>query len=157
MTSPAPASPSDVADRYWRLHAEHDTASIPGQSGTTPTQYTVPGAVQVDVYSVSFTYTASAAAGTRTVRLEFVDDAGNVFAPVAAAFTIIATNAATFTFGVGVQQYGANSAAYIGAGIPPVRLVDGMGFRVRCANADSGDTITNMILNGVWHRVDDTA
>jgi FtsP/CotA-like multicopper oxidase with cupredoxin domain len=142
-----------AANRQWELHSEYVCASIPSQAGTTPSQYTVAGAVQVDVLAVSFTYTASAAAGTRTVRLEFVNDAGQVFAPTAAAFTIIATNVAAYTFGVGVQQAGANSAANISAGIPPIRLTDGMGFQVRCTNSDSADTITNIHLYGVWHRV----
>lgn len=144
---------TDVLERFWELHGEHEVAMIGATSGTTPAAYTVPGSVQVDVLSVSFLYTASSDAGTRTVRLEFLDGAGNVFAAAASPFTMVASDATTFTFGVGMQQFGANSAKYIGTGIPPIRLCDGYGFRVRCVNSAAADTIGPTFLNGRWHRV----
>ncbi len=71
-------------------------------------------------------YTASGNAATRIPFFEVLDWSGAIVCMVQTPYTLIATNVSQVSFGVGVQQFGANSAAAMGAGIPPLRLGDGM-------------------------------
>ncbi len=126
----------------WRLHYSHEPIALANPAAGQPLTYVVPGAVEVEVLAVSFTFTAAAAVANRVPFVRFLDTSGVAVADVAAPFLLVATNVARVTFGVGVQQFGANSAVRIGAGIPALRLGDGMRVQLGATAIAAADTIT---------------
>lgn len=127
---------------FWRLHGSHQVVPIPSPAAGSGATYTVPGAVQQDVISVSFLYTASANAATRIPFISFLDQAGVTFCKVNTAFTITANTVSQVTFGCDVDQFGANNSASMGSSIPGFRLVDGLRFQVSADAINVTDTIT---------------
>lgn len=130
------------ASEYWRLHGSHEPITLPSPVAGSGLTHTVPGTVMEQVLSVSFVYSCSGAAGTRVPRIDFLDYGGVPFASVQTPFTLIATNVCRVTFGVGVQQFGAASAAEIGAGIPAMCLGDGLSWTLTATGILAADTIT---------------
>jgi hypothetical protein len=126
----------------WFLHGSAEVIGVPSAAAGQPLTYTVPGAVEVAVLSVSFTFTAGAAVANRVPFVRFLDQSGVAFCDVGVPFVLVATNAARVTFGVGVQQFGANSAARMGAGIPSMRLADGLQVQLGATGIQAADTIT---------------
>lgn len=127
---------------YYTLHAEHLPVSIPTPAVGAAATMTVPGSVQWEVLSISWTYTASSNAATRIPFLAFLDTAGASVGSFGSPFTVVATNVAQVSFGVGATQFGANSSARMGGGIPAMRLGDGMRVQLSATLIDSADTIT---------------
>jgi hypothetical protein len=134
------------ASDEWRLHYSHEPVALAAPPAGQALTYTVPGAVEQEVLAVSFTYTASAAPANRVPFVQFLDQGGGIVCEVATPFLLVATNVARVTFGVGMQQFGANSAARLGAGIPPLRLGDGMRVRLSATAIAAADTITGARL-----------
>jgi hypothetical protein len=128
--------------RAFELHGSHEPLVLPSPAAGAALTYTIPGSVEQMVLSVSFTLTCAAGGGVRTPHVDFLDYSGQPFASVGAPFTVAATFASRLTFGVGVQQFGAANAARIGAGIPPLRLGDGLQVRLTADGLAAGDTIT---------------
>jgi hypothetical protein len=128
------------------LHSTQSPLGLPSLAAGAPLTYTIPGAVEQLVISASFTYTASGAAGNRTPFIRFLDQSGSAFCEVATPFLLIATNVCRVTFGVGIVQFGANSAARIGAGIPAMRLGDGLRVQLGATAQLAADTITGARL-----------
>lgn len=127
---------------YWRLHDSHEPARLSSPAVGQPLVYTVPGSVEQELLAVSFTYTCSAGVANRVPTIRFLDAGGRAFCEVGTPFLLVATNVAQVTFGVGLQQFGANSAARLGAAIPPMRLGDGLGFELTATAIQAADTIT---------------
>ncbi len=126
----------------WLLHHAAEPVALPTPAAGAALTYTVPGAVQMLVASVCFTYTASAAVATRYPYVEFLDQTGT---PVAVSQVVngqAATVASIISFGVNVPAFGALSAARQGAGIPPILLSDGLRVRLSAVNIQAADTIT---------------
>lgn len=132
--------------REWLLHYSHEPVALPDPAAGAALTVTVPGAVEWQVLAASFTYTASGAAANRIPFIRFIDQTGVAVADVGAPFLLVATNVSRITFGVGVQQFGANSAVRIGAGIPALRLGDGMQVQLGATAIAAGDTITDARL-----------
>jgi hypothetical protein len=137
----------DLADaEQYEMHGSHEVVVVGPPAAGPAAVYTVPGAVQVEILAVSFLYTASANAATRTPLIQFLDQTGVAFCEVGAPFTITANTASQVTFGVGIVQFGANNAARMGAGIPRLRLEDGLQMSVTANLINVTDTITNVRL-----------
>lgn len=98
------------------------------------------------VEAVSFTLVSDANAASRIVVFQFHDGSGTSYAPVAAPFVQTASHTSRYTFAVGIQQFGANDAANIGAGIPPVRLDVGYGITVTIAAKQATDQVSAVAL-----------
>jgi hypothetical protein len=130
------------ASEEWRLHYSHEPISMGSPPAGQPLTRAVPGAIEWEIQSISFTYTASAGVANRIPFVQFLDTGGGIVCEVATPFLLVANNAARVTFGVGVQQFGANSAVRIGAGIPLLRLGDGMRVRLGATAQQAADTIT---------------
>lgn len=130
------------ARESWWLHGSREPRSFGNPAAGTGLTYKVPGAVEQELLSISFVYAAAAGGGVRTPFIRFLDWQGVAFCDVAAPFTIAATFTSRVTFAVGINQFGANNAASIGAPIPPMRLGDGLSFIVQALAIQAGDTIT---------------
>lgn len=127
---------------YWTLHGEHEPISLGSPATGAALTYTVPGSVQMEVLSVSFTFTAGAGVADRYPLVQFLDTAGVAVAEVGTPYKLVATNPSRVTFGVGIVQFGADSAVRMGAGIPCLRIGDGMRVRLTATALDATDAIT---------------
>jgi hypothetical protein len=127
---------------YQTLHGSHKAVTLPSPAAGAALTYTVPGSVQWEILSLSFTYTASGNAASRVPFVRFLDQSGTAFCDVATPYKLVASDVSRVTFGVGVVQFGADSAARIGAGIPAMRLEDGLRVQVSATLIDGSDTIT---------------
>jgi hypothetical protein len=65
---------------------------------------------------------------------------------VAAPFTVTANITSRLNFGIGIQQFGANAAAQIGAGLPAFKLNAGLAIRVAVTAIQAGDQISGASL-----------
>lgn len=130
------------AQESWRLHYSHEPVSLGNPAAGQALTRAVPGAVEWEIQSVSFTFTAAAAVANRIPFLQVLDTGGVAVCEVATPFLLVATNVARVTFGVGIQQFGANSAIRLGAGIPALRLGDGMRIVLGATAMQGADTIT---------------
>jgi hypothetical protein len=127
---------------YWQLHGSHEAVGLSSPSAGQPLVHVVPGTVEQALLAVSFTFTAAAAVANRVPFIEFFDQSGTAFASIATPFLLVATNVARVTFAVDCNQFGANSAARIGAPIPELRLGDGLAWQVGATAMAGADTIT---------------
>ncbi len=134
-------------ERYHWSEAEHEVRAIPTPAVATGFTYTVPGTVLERVMSLSFVLVADANAANRICRVEYLAANGDVFASVAAPFTVTAAITSRLTFGVGLQQFGANAAAQIGGPLLPIKLRSGLSVRVAVLNVQVGDQISVAYLS----------
>lgn len=132
----------EQAERAWSLHGRNEVVRLDSPVAGAALTYTVPGAVEIEILSVSFTYTASANAATRIPFVQFLDQSGNTFCDVGSPYTLTANQVSRVTFGVGVQQFGANGSARMGAGIPAMILEDGLQVSLSATAINVTDTIT---------------
>jgi len=116
--------------------------SLPSPAAGAALTVTVPGAVQWEVVSFSFLFTASANAATRIPFISFLDQSGTTFCKINTAYTVTATIAPQVTFAQEVSSFGANNSASMGNTLPRIRLVDGLQVQVSAAAIDVADTIT---------------
>lgn len=142
-----------VQPSYWRLHGSHRVVALPSPAAGAALTVTVPGAVQWEVVSFSFLFTASANAATRIPFISFLDQSGTTFCKINTTATLIATNASQVTFAQEVGSFGANSAVSIGSTLPKIRLVDGLQVSVSATAIDASDTITAARLYVVQYDV----
>ena len=61
---------------YWTLHAAYEPILLGQPAAGSALTYTVPGTIEIEVLSASFTYTASANVATRIPFLAFLDQSG---------------------------------------------------------------------------------
>ncbi len=126
----------------WDFHGKDEPQALGSPAAGAALTVTVPGSVEWEVLAASFLFTASANAANRIPAIQFLDWSNTIFCEVKVPYKLIATNAAQVTFGVGIVQFGADSAASMGAGIPPMRIGDGLRVRLTAAAIDTADTIT---------------
>jgi hypothetical protein len=124
----------------------HEPITIGAPAVATGFTHVVPGATRQRIVSVSFVLAADANAANRIPRVEFLNAAGAVFFAVAAPFTVTANVTSRLNFGIGIQQFGANAAAQIGAGLPAFKLNAGLAVRVAVAAIQAGDQISGASL-----------
>ena len=129
-------------ETWSELHWEYEPVSLPTPAAGSALTYTAPTATEQLVICVSFLFTTSNAVATRVPYMAFLDQSGTSIAEIATPYTFTASNAGQVTFGLDVQQFGANNGARIGCAIPPVVLADGMQFKLTAALIDTADTIT---------------
>lgn len=105
--------------------------------------YKISIAELVIVRSVAFTLVNAAAVAARLVSLDFLDGTGVVLARASSGFTTATGITTVFTFAAGINVYGANDAAAIGAPIPELVLVAGQSIRVNIGAVNAADQISN--------------
>jgi hypothetical protein len=135
-----------VEPSYWRLHGSHVVIAAGSPAAGAAFTYTVPGAVQQDLRSISFLFTASGNVATRIPFVSFLDQSGTTFCKVNTAYTITASHTVQVTFGPDVDQFGANNSASMGSSTPEIRLLDGLQVQVSADAIDVADTITAVRL-----------
>ncbi len=126
----------------WELHGEHVVIALGSPAAGAALTATVPGAVEWEILAATFLYTGSSNAATRVPTINFLDWAGTIFCQAQTPYTLTASHTAQVTFGVGIEQFGANNATSLGAGIPPMRIGDGLRVQLTAALIDTADTIT---------------
>jgi hypothetical protein len=127
---------------YWYWHGSNEPGRGQSPAAGAPFTHLVPGTVDQELVSVSFTYTASAGAANRVPLIRFLDQGGEAFCEVGVPFNITATNHSRVTFAETINEFGANNSARMGAGFPCMRLGDGLRFQVTADAIQAGDTIT---------------
>lgn len=127
---------------YWTLHGEHRFVTVPSPAAGAALTLTVPGSVEWEILALSFTYTADANAANRLPSLAVLDQSGSGIGPICTPYKLVASDVSRITFGVGIVQFGADSAAQIGCGMPPLRIQDGLRIRVTATGIQAADTIT---------------
>ena len=113
------------------------TAEVAGQ---------LPGAVQWDLVSVSFSYVASGNAATRIPFVSFFDQSATTFCKINTAVSITASHTVQVTFAQEIGAFGAANAASMGNTLPDIRLLDGLQVQVSADAIDVADTITAVRL-----------
>jgi hypothetical protein len=133
-------------ERPYDADYSHEPITIGSPPVATGFTHTVPGASRQRIVTVSFVLVADANAANRIARVEYLNAAGAVFFAVAAPFTVTANITSRLNFGVGIQQFGANAAAQIGASLPPLELNAGLAVRVAVTAIQVGDQISGASL-----------
>src|SRR5215208_1385937 len=105
-----------------------------------------PGSVVVVSLRKKFVLVTDGNAANRIVRVEYLNASGDVFAAVAAPALQVASITTRYTFGVGLQTFGAASAAFMGGPLPDFVLMDGLALRVVIAAVQAGDQISGASL-----------
>jgi hypothetical protein len=141
-----PEGQSSGGVRHYDDWAQHEPVTVGAPAVATGFTHRVPGATVQRIRSVSFVLVADANAANRIARVEYLDAAGAVFAAVAAPFTVTANITSRLTFGIGIQQFGANAAAQIGGPLPDLLLQAGLAVRVAVAAIQAGDQISGASL-----------
>lgn len=101
----------------------------------------VPGAVEWTLLGLSFDLVNAVAAANRQPFLSIEDTEGRPFFQSAPPFHTTSGVTSRISYGVGIQQFGANDAAKIGASIPPIRLYAGLVIVAAVDNMNAGDRI----------------
>lgn len=134
-----------IAEREWQ-HPRSVVQSVAnpavGLGFTIPTS----GAGEQIVQSLSFVLVSNGNAANRIPRVEFLDSNATVVAAIASPFLQTASHTIRYTFAVGIQQFGANDAAFIGAALPPFKLDVSMSVRVAIAAVDAADQVSAVSL-----------
>lgn len=96
--------------------------------------------------AVSFLLTAVGGATARNGRVSIEDQAGGILGQAVAAFTVAAGNASQLTFGVGLDDSGANNLGSIVAPLPDVQLAQGFKVVVDVIAGLAADTVGTVRL-----------
>jgi hypothetical protein len=134
-----------------------EPVTIASPAVATGFTHTFPKSEVTRVVSVSFVLVADGNAANRICRVEYLKTEGIVFFAVAAPFTVTAGVTSRLNFGIGVQQFGANAAAQIGAALPDFELQGGCSVRVAVTAVQAGDQISaaSLFVDQWPVRVDD--
>lgn len=92
--------------------------------------------------TLCFQVVTSSAVANRIVYLDLIDGAGNRIIRSSAGFTQTASLTTVYSFGTHLGAYGANAAASIGCGLPPVWLHPGAKFTIGVTAIDTGDQVS---------------
>jgi hypothetical protein len=133
-------------ERPYDADYSHEVVTIGSPAVATGFTHVVPGASRQRIVGVSFVLVADANAANRIARVEYLNAAGAVMFAVAAPFTVTANITSRLNFGIGIQQFGANAAAQIGAGLPAFKLNAGLAIRVAVTAIQAGDQISGASL-----------
>lgn len=129
---------------YRQLHGSHVPyrGAAPGAGNLF--EWTVPGSVEAEVLAVSFQLVTSNHVSDRFPAIRFLDWGGEAFCEVALPFATQASHAVQVTFGVGIVQFGALNSTHAGAGIPAMRLGDGLSFQLDAPALQAGDALSQI-------------
>lgn len=120
--------------------------TVPTPAAGAGFSFTDPGTMESIVSACSFRLVTDANVADRIVVFSFTDGSGTAIFPVAAPFTQAASKTTDYTFAVGIQQFGANDAANIGVGIPPLKLRSGLGVKVTIVAVQATDQVSAIRL-----------
>jgi len=128
------------------VHPQYQVVPLDAPAAGQGFTFPIGGAVEVEVLSAAFTFTAAAAVANRRPFIEFVDTFGNTFYRAAPSVTIAATFATVVSFGVGTNEYGTASGPSMGVPIPALRLYNGLAVIGGADAIQGADTFTNIVL-----------
>ena len=94
------------------------------------------------VRAVSFQLVTSATVANRIVYLDMLDGDGKRLGRFSSGYTQTASLTSVYTFGVGMNVYGANAAASIGAPLPDLWLRKGCELSIGVTAIDTTDQLS---------------
>ncbi len=112
----------------------------------------MPGTSDTIVQAIKFRLVTDSQAANRICVVNYLDADGVAFALIAAPFTQAASLTTDYTFAVGINEFGANDAANIGAGLPPFKLDVSHSIAVTIVAKQTGDQVSAIRLAlQQWH------
>lgn len=131
-------------DAYGEVSTSVVTRPSPAAGGGFT--YAPPEAVRFKVAAVSFQLVTAVAVATRLVSLDLLDGASNIIGRFSAGFTQSASKTSVYTFAAGINEYGANDAAAIGAPLPDLWLPDGSSIAVNVGAVQAADQVSAVVV-----------
>lgn len=119
---------------------------VTGAAGNVAVTYKPATGYIERLVALSFLFTAVGGATARNPRVSIEDAAGAIFGQSVAAFTVAAGSASQLTFGVGLNDAGANNLGSIVAPLPDVQLAQGFIVVVDVINGLAADTVGTVLL-----------
>jgi hypothetical protein len=109
-----------------------------------------PGQYVSLLVSLTFTFVTDANVANRSVRLEWDDGNGLIFAGEGTGGVVLASTTARFRANIdrGSADWDLNSFAYLG--LPLIFLQPGQLFRISLTNAQAADQLSAIVMN--WER-----
>jgi hypothetical protein len=135
----------EIGAQGWE-HPGVGLLTVPDPAANAGFTQGMPGTEDTMVVACSFRLVTDSNVANRIVVFQFLDSNGTAIFPVAAPFTQAASKTTDYTFAVGIQQFGANDAANIGAGIPPLKLYVGLSVAVTITAKQAGDQVSRIRL-----------
>lgn len=141
---------TEIGDLGW-LQPESSIIARSNGVGNVAITYPVPGTVTEQILSVSFKIVVAGTDGARFPTLSYLDPDGTAFAAVAAPFSVGNAITSRYLFAMGINQFGANDAANIGAALPPFKLGVGSSLSLGVTAGTAGDAISEVrIVVAQW-------
>ena len=98
------------------------------------------------IRTVCFQVVTSSAVASRIVYLDVIDGGGSRLGRFSSGFTQTASLTTIYTFGLGMNVYGADAAASLGAPLAPLWLELGGRVTVGITAVDSSDQVSDVIV-----------
>lgn len=118
--------------------------ALPSPGVGNDVSYTLGGAAEWCLESVSVLLTAAGGGSARLPSLRLVDGVGVVFFAAGAPFTVASGSASRYVWATDIQPFGANNAATIGTSIPRLRLYEGLSIETDTVNRGGSDLFTEI-------------
>lgn len=126
--------------------------AVPNPAANAGFAVPMPGTSDTIVQAVKFRLVTDSNSASRIAVVNYLDPDGVSFASIASPFTQAASKTTDYTFAVGINQFGANDAANIGAGVPPFKLDVSQSLSVTIVGKQAGDQVSAIRLAlEQWH------
>lgn len=123
------------------LLVERRIASLSDPGAGNVFTYRIGGACEQLLQVVTFVAVTSVAVADRRPVVDYLDPGGVIFYRVALPFKLTAGKTSVVSFAVGVNQFGADDAGSMGAGLPPLRLYSGVTVQGGLLNQQAADEL----------------
>lgn len=125
---------------------EARVVGLPGAAATAGVSYVIPGASRIRLRAVTFKLVTLAGVANRIAVVSLFKASGDAVVSVAAPFVQTASKTSLYTFGEGLQQFGANDAARIGGPFVGGCLPENLTLAVSVLAAQAGDVLSGVRL-----------
>lgn len=136
-------------------YAQPSVVAVPSPAAGGGFTYAVPGSERQLIACVSFQLVTAVAVANRLVVATLLGGDGVRIGRFSSGFTQAASLTTVYTFAVGVQSYGANDAANIGAPLAPLWLPDGGSLAVTLVNGQAADQVSVVRVTVYQYPSDD--
>jgi len=125
---------------------QRSVVSLPSPAAGQGFTRAISGADTWRVVTIAFRLVASNAPANRIPAVMFLDANGFAFVTVGAPFAQAATLTTDYTFGIGLQQFGAAGAAAVGGPLPDVELDRTTSIHLDIAAVQAADQVSRVRL-----------
>lgn len=123
-------------------YREARPVAVPNPAAGAGFTYSLPGSERTRVLAVCFQLVTAVAVAARRVSCDLIDGEGGILGRFSSGFTQAASLTTVYTFAVGVNAYGANDAAAIGAPLADLMLPGAGSAVVSIANVQAADQVS---------------